>query len=287
MNDYGNAIKILRKRNQMTQTTLAERLNISGQAVSKWENNLAQPDFDTILKLTGIFNITLDEFSKLCTVGEGDATPAQAEVAPAEAAPVPAPAPMLIGVCFHCGRSIYEEKAVGTHSPRLLCVKCKAAIEKRKQEEEKRRIAEAQRIDAEARAAYQRQVVAFRRSMIFPGLIIGSATLLLTLIHPIFLLMGALLYLAVVQIRWGDNCIANIFFGTFGRTFAQPGLIIPFSLDGFIWAFCVKIAMAIIWFLIACIVTIAGFLLCMILSPIFFPSSIQKAINAMHCGQFR
>ncbi|MBR2791371.1 MAG: helix-turn-helix transcriptional regulator, partial [Erysipelotrichaceae bacterium] len=36
-------------------------LNISAQAVSKWENDLTSPDIDTLLKLSDIFNITVDE----------------------------------------------------------------------------------------------------------------------------------------------------------------------------------------------------------------------------------
>ncbi|MGN1062650.1 MAG: helix-turn-helix domain-containing protein, partial [Candidatus Scatosoma sp.] len=44
MNDIGRAIQTLRKRKNLTQSDLAGELNVSGQAVSKWENNLSQPD---------------------------------------------------------------------------------------------------------------------------------------------------------------------------------------------------------------------------------------------------
>jgi len=59
---YGSLIAKLRKKNNLTQAQLGEKLNISYQAVSKWENNLSEPDLVTIEKLADIFNITVSEF---------------------------------------------------------------------------------------------------------------------------------------------------------------------------------------------------------------------------------
>lgn len=36
-------------------------MNISAQAVSKWENDLTSPDIDTLIKLSEIFDVSLDE----------------------------------------------------------------------------------------------------------------------------------------------------------------------------------------------------------------------------------
>jgi len=44
-----------------SQTALAEELEVSRQSVSKWENNTAIPDLDKLIKMSQIFNITLDE----------------------------------------------------------------------------------------------------------------------------------------------------------------------------------------------------------------------------------
>jgi len=59
---YGSLIAKLRKKNNLTQAQLGEKLNISYQAVSKWENNLSEPDLVTVEKLADIFNITVSEF---------------------------------------------------------------------------------------------------------------------------------------------------------------------------------------------------------------------------------
>ena len=69
MSDFGKAIQTLRKRKNLTQAELAASLNVSGQAVSKWENNLSQPDLDTVQKMMEIFEVSWEEFSALCNNG--------------------------------------------------------------------------------------------------------------------------------------------------------------------------------------------------------------------------
>ncbi len=58
---FGQIIKQLRRREDMTQEQLAEALSISGQAVSRWENDLAMPDITFIPVLCGLFGVTADE----------------------------------------------------------------------------------------------------------------------------------------------------------------------------------------------------------------------------------
>lgn len=50
----------LRKRYNMTQEDLAEKLNVSRQSVSKWEGNQATPDLNKVLKLSKLFGVTTD-----------------------------------------------------------------------------------------------------------------------------------------------------------------------------------------------------------------------------------
>ena len=57
----GEKIKELRKKHNITQEKLAEQLNVSYQAVSKWENNVANPDFSLIVPLAKLFKVTTDE----------------------------------------------------------------------------------------------------------------------------------------------------------------------------------------------------------------------------------
>ena len=50
----------LRKDNKMSQEELAEKLNVSRQAISRWEMATAQPDAVNVLQLSKIFNVTTD-----------------------------------------------------------------------------------------------------------------------------------------------------------------------------------------------------------------------------------
>lgn len=49
------------KRNGFTQETLAEKLGVSFQAVSKWENRQSCPDILALPRLADIFGVTIDQ----------------------------------------------------------------------------------------------------------------------------------------------------------------------------------------------------------------------------------
>lgn len=57
----GKTIKRLRLREGLTQEQLAARLHLSGQAVSKWENEATFPDITTLPLLADCFGVTIDE----------------------------------------------------------------------------------------------------------------------------------------------------------------------------------------------------------------------------------
>lgn len=62
MNLYiGKKIKDLRKSQDITQEKLADYLNISYQAVSKWENGTALPDITLVPSIANFFGISTDE----------------------------------------------------------------------------------------------------------------------------------------------------------------------------------------------------------------------------------
>lgn len=60
----GSFIAALRKANGMTQKQLAEKLNVSDKAVSRWECDESAPDLSLIPVIAEIFNITSDELLK-------------------------------------------------------------------------------------------------------------------------------------------------------------------------------------------------------------------------------
>lgn len=50
-------IVTLRKQNNLTQIELAQKINFSDKAISRWENGEVLPDLETIKKLSEVFNV--------------------------------------------------------------------------------------------------------------------------------------------------------------------------------------------------------------------------------------
>lgn len=61
MNMMGNRIGRYRRKLNITQDAVAEKLGVSNQAVSKWESGQCFPDITLMPKLADIFSVTLDE----------------------------------------------------------------------------------------------------------------------------------------------------------------------------------------------------------------------------------
>ena len=57
----GTMISSLRKEKSMTQAELAEKMNITDKAVSKWERDLSCPDIKSLDKLSAILGVTIGE----------------------------------------------------------------------------------------------------------------------------------------------------------------------------------------------------------------------------------
>ena len=60
-NQFQIKLMTLRKEKGMSQEFLADKLFVSRQTVSKWENGETTPDLDNLINLASLFNITLDE----------------------------------------------------------------------------------------------------------------------------------------------------------------------------------------------------------------------------------
>ena len=56
----GSTIRLLRKNKNLTQEELAEAINVTPQAISKWENNIGLPDISQIIPLATFFGVSTD-----------------------------------------------------------------------------------------------------------------------------------------------------------------------------------------------------------------------------------
>lgn len=61
MVNIGKKLRELRKAEGLTQTQLAERLNISRVNYTRYETDVSRPDFETLLAIADFYEISLDE----------------------------------------------------------------------------------------------------------------------------------------------------------------------------------------------------------------------------------
>lgn len=61
MRTLGNRIAELRRAKNITQDEMAEKLNVTAQAVSKWENDISCPDIMLLPKIAQMLSVTVDE----------------------------------------------------------------------------------------------------------------------------------------------------------------------------------------------------------------------------------
>ena len=57
---FGEKLSFLRKQRGMTQMELAEKLDISRQAVSRWERGTAEPSTENLVSIGKLFDVTVD-----------------------------------------------------------------------------------------------------------------------------------------------------------------------------------------------------------------------------------
>lgn len=61
---FSEKLKLFRTSIGLTQEELAEKLNVSRQAITKWEAGDGMPDIENLKQLSELFNVTIDELVK-------------------------------------------------------------------------------------------------------------------------------------------------------------------------------------------------------------------------------
>ena len=62
--DIGLQIKKFREQQKISQEELALKIFVSRQTISNWETNKSCPDIKSLITLSNIFNVSLDNFIK-------------------------------------------------------------------------------------------------------------------------------------------------------------------------------------------------------------------------------
>ena len=59
--EIGKKLKEARLNRDLTQEVIAEKLNVSRQTISNWENEKSYPDIISVIELSNLYSISLDE----------------------------------------------------------------------------------------------------------------------------------------------------------------------------------------------------------------------------------
>lgn len=314
MTSYGSVISLLRKRADMTQAELGEKLNVSSQAVSKWENDLSQPDFDTIKKMCSLFEISVDDFSAMV---DGKPLPTKQEQV---ASPTPTPEPMpvvdpdpMIGICKDCGNSIYKRNKATkptcsfkyekqertsshrggtshytttvptyTHGSDLVCESCNNIRLADKKVFEERQARNAKLSDPDVS----------RNKCIFTlilGIILGVALCVFGLVEKkelwyVSVLSGYGLFAFVSLL--GHSCVTTaIMEGGLSHSTSLPGIIFSLDIDGIVFMLVYKFIIApLACFFIWLLFVIGAFFLAMFVAMFVWPFKVHTIINDIKYG---
>ena len=276
---YGEKIIALRKSKGMTQAELGAELNVTYQAVSKWERDESDPDFATMSKIARLFDVPLSFF-------EEEAAPAEAPAEAPLATDEPAEnedkrAPLMLGVCTVCGKTVYEGNA-GEEEPALVCKACKTrrAGERERAEKERRQRAENTK-KAEKEHCIRRRNIGLIASACITGAllvldIVGSIlnSEELPLVFAGVAMLLVFIFPFVAQLFWDGFIVEVVLAGV--KVVGTPGVIFTLDLDGLIFLIVVKILFAILKFIIFIAIFLFMLFVAILLSPFaFIPQTIK------------
>jgi transcriptional regulator with XRE-family HTH domain len=276
----GNNVKNLRIKAGLTQKDLADKLFVTPQAVSRWENEEVEPSSSTIALMAKIFNVSTDEILGV------------ESVAPTKSAPQEYQAPkQMLALCEKCNKPIYDTDDIKRFATRvshgrtyetqkhLYCKSCydeKVAANKRAQE---------------ARLQEQRDAGVKRRIWSFVGGIATGVIVLLIMLWltpaiaeipeglqvPLSIVMGIASFTLVSCLILYNNFIGDVMGSIFEWAFVRfPGLIFELSLDGLIWLLTVKLLFWVLGILLGIVCGLLAITVGLVVSLFVYPFAIVK-----------
>lgn len=287
----GSKIKEYRNKAGLTQKDLADQLHVTYQAVSRWENDDAEPSFDMLKDMCKLLNCSTDDlFDIKKSEPEVKQEPQVIErviVKEAEQKPI-------IAVCEQCNKPIYESsdlfrynESVGVRRGRTVHYEnrqrifCKDCNEIKLMQD--RRIAEQRKKERDA-------IVLKRRihSFIWPSLLA-----ILFIIFGIVqftkgnagtgsgcLIIAVLGYAFTATVILNNTFITEMWMEVASWGFVRmPGIIFSFSFDGIVFLIAMKIFLFILGILLAVLSATFATILAMLLSIFVYPYALIKNLR--------
>lgn len=289
----GSKIKEYRMAAGLTQKDLADKLFVTYQAVSRWENDDAEPSFEVIKSMCQLFGCTTDDLFDM-KKPEPEQIEKKEEPAPQviEKVIVQEGKPVL-GVCHTCSKPIYAaddlNRVVERHRVRhgrshhteareiILCTQCN---NKRLQQEAKQKEIAAKHKKEERDKKIKRS---FIWSTIIAAVIVTIGILSLTGGEKtggiILIVAGALSFPMVACCFLDNNCVSYVWLSLSKWSIRFPGVIFTLDLDGIFFLITVKILFGIISLLISILAFLFGTAVAMLLGIFTYPFALVRIFH--------
>lgn len=285
----GQKLKQLRFEKDLTQKELADRLHVSFQTVSKWENGENEPDIATLKELAALFNCSVDYL-----IGSE-----KEEVVPAsqpQAQPQTVIVQKELHVCAKCGQDIPEEelvsedvtqhKRVGRHT-RSVSVGQTYYHKHCLEEVEKERAETARRVKAAntKKAKKLTLVWSIVAGVVALGIALASFLCNMDKVQPglgvLYSFIIAYGIFSMIYCILSGSYIGDVFMWCSGLSIRFPGLIFSWDIEGFIWVITMKIFFAILAFLFGILTLLFAIIFSASLGMFSFPFVL---IHNIHTG---
>ena len=282
----GERIKEYRIKCNMTQKDLADQMHVTSQAVSRWENDEAEPSFAALRAMAAVFGCTIND---LFDMKSAEPAPVVQEVKVVERV-VQEPTKPVLAVCENCNKPIYEsadihrfEKRISTGRTSetrnyLYCTECNdARLEQDKRAEESERRADVELLKS-------RRI----KSFVWPGLILAVCLAIAIWMFSSgeteagkgWLIIGIPGFFFTACLFLKNNIIGDLWV-TIARWgfFRLPGMIWQLSIGGLIIGMIIKVVLWLLSMILGIITTILATIIALIVSIFVYPYALYKNIK--------
>ncbi len=292
--DIGEKIKEIRTKKGLTQKELADKLNVTYQAVSRWENGDAEPSISTIKEMCGIFECPIDELlgmEKQEEVEKEENVKVVEKVIVQEAKPI-------LAMCDHCKKAIYDENDIvrvdenvrehrgGKRGSVLkinhlvLCNECND-----------KRIEEKQKKEKALLMAKQSALKSKRNNSYIWGGIVAAILIALAIFCFVtnvpeagigYLVLSVFGYCFTATMILNNTFINELWLEVCSWGFVKlPGIIFEFDLDGIAFLIAMKILFFLGGIFLALIAAAFATVLALILSVFVYPFALSKNLKGI------
>jgi transcriptional regulator with XRE-family HTH domain len=274
----GEKIKSYRLSKKLTQKELADKVSVTAQAVSRWEQDIVEPSIDTLKRMAVIFNITLDVLLSNAFVPS-----VQEEKQPIiiqQFSQEKTDTRRTIGVCEKCNSPIIEGQAIHRHQSGLrnkhtliLCENCNQVRNNNIVKENRQR-------------TKKNRFWGFFWGLLFstPVLLIAiSGFINATITQEAFftsLLLAYVLFSFFFTFTMKNNFIHDFFWEVTSWGFVRmPGIIFSFDIDGLLFLITAKIILFFIGIGLSIVAGGFALVLCLLLAGLVLPVSLFNSFN--------